>query len=94
MKTSLCVKGILTWCPCKQDGEQVDADRDGIEKWKSSEAIGDGVRLWKSVGQTRLVLPAQRHYTAKANKKRDENSLKVFNVSEILDSCLCYAESR
>lgn len=77
---STSVKGILTRCPCKQDREQVDADSDGIEKWKNSEAIGDGVHLWKSAGQTCLVLPAQRHYTARANWKLsslEETMLKL-----------------
>lgn len=77
---STSVKGILTRCPCEQDREQVDADSDGIEKWKSSEAIGDGVHLWKSAGQACLVLPAQRHYTAKANQKLsslEETMLKL-----------------
>lgn len=62
-------KVILTWGPCKQYREQVDAYGDGIEQWKSSEAIGDGVHLWKSVRETCLVLPVQRHYTAKVNQK-------------------------
>lgn len=55
------VKVTLTWRPCKQYREEVDAYSDGIEKRKSSEAIGDGVHLWKSVSETRLVPPVQRH---------------------------------
>lgn len=46
------VKAILTRRPCEQYGEEVDADSDGIEKWKSSEAIGDGVHLWKPASDT------------------------------------------
>lgn len=63
------VKVILTRCPCKQYREQVDAYSDGIEKWKSSEAIGDGVHLWKSVSGTCFVLKVQQHYMAKVNQK-------------------------
>lgn len=68
------VKVILTWCPCKQYREQVDAYSDGIESWKSSETIGDGVRLWRSVSETCLVLPVKQRYTAKVNQIQEGDS--------------------
>lgn len=49
------VAAIRTWCACKQYREQVDAYSDGIEQRKSSEAVGDGVHLWRSLSQTCLV---------------------------------------
>ena len=36
---------VLTWCSCKHDGEQVDANGDGVEDRKSSEAVGHRVSL-------------------------------------------------
>lgn len=49
---------IRTWGACKQYREEVDADSDGIEKRKGSEAVGDGVHLRRSVSET--VLPVQQ----------------------------------
>lgn len=64
------VEVIRTWGACKQYREEVDAYSDGIEKRKGSEAVGDGVHLWRSVSETRLVLPGQQHYTARVNQNR------------------------
>lgn len=46
------VAAIRTWCACKQYREQVDAYSDGVEQGKSSEAVGDGVHLWRSLSET------------------------------------------
>lgn len=68
---------LLTWGACKQYGEQVDAYSDGIEDWQSTEAIGDRVHLWRSAGETCLLLSVQQHYTAIVNQKPSGMRIKV-----------------